>query len=113
MIGYKLPVTLLFNTASGMKKYLEERKAPNTGYCWGFEIEFVDETHILFHVPVTEIVENVEKRDDGYRYIEDIALFINCASSLDFAWDRDRWLEIFQSPMVEVKGTSYMSFKLS
>lgn len=113
MLGYKLPVTLLYNTASGMKKYMEEFKTISTGYCFGFEIEFVDETHILFHVPVTEITAHVAKRDDGYRHVEDIAQFINCASSLDFKWDPERWVEIFQSPMVAVKGTSYMSFKLS
>jgi len=112
MLGYKLPVTLLYNTASNMKKYLEECKAPNTGYCFGFEIEFVDDTHILFHVPVAEITANVEKREDGYRHVDDIAQFINCASSLDFSWNADQWLEIFHSPMVEVNRTSYMSFKI-
>ncbi len=112
MLGYKLPVTLLHNTASNMKKYMEEFKAPNTGYCFGFEIEFVDETHILFHVPIAEITAHVARREDGYRYVEDVAQFINCASSLDFKWNSDRWPEVFRSPMVEVKGTSYMSFTL-
>ena len=110
MLGYKLPVTLLYNTASGMKKYMEENNAPNTGYCWGFEIEFVDETHILFHVPWVEVVRNVPAcNEKGDVKVGDLALFLNEASGISFEYTPRDWMDVTKLGKVDVIDVSYTS----